>query len=166
MELLRLNPTPPCSPLTPVPKCHIHIFLSSSRGGDSTTALGSLCQCLTTFSLKEFFPISHFNLTWCNLRPFPLTLSLVTWNKTGCPLLSGAVQSCKVPSEPLFLQAEPLSSSLSPSWCSRPFPSPVPCPGLSPASQYPPCHEGPKPGPGFKASAVPAQGALSLVRSA
>ena len=53
-------------------------FLNTSRDGDSTTALGSLFQCLTTLSVKKFFLISNLNLPWCNLKPFPLVLSLAT----------------------------------------------------------------------------------------
>ena len=56
-------------------------FLNTSRDGDSTTFLGSLFQCLTTLSVKKFFLISNLNLPWCNLRPLPLILSLVTWEK-------------------------------------------------------------------------------------
>jgi len=37
-------------------------FLNPSRDGDSTTALGSLFQCLTSLSLKKFFLISSLNL--------------------------------------------------------------------------------------------------------
>ncbi|KAK4828289.1 hypothetical protein QYF61_024954 [Mycteria americana] len=53
--------------------------LNTSRDGDSTTSLGSLFQCLTTLLVKKFFLISNLNFPWCNLRPFPLVLSLVTW---------------------------------------------------------------------------------------
>ena len=52
-------------------------FLSTFRDGDSTTSLGSLFHCLTTLSVKKCFLISHLNLPWCNLRPFPLILSPV-----------------------------------------------------------------------------------------
>jgi len=38
---------------------HLHVFLKTSRDGDSTTSLGSLLQCLTTHSVKKFFPISN-----------------------------------------------------------------------------------------------------------
>ena len=56
-------------------------FLNTPRDGDSTTSLGSLFQCLTTLSVKKFFLISSLNLPWCNLRPLPLILLLVTWEK-------------------------------------------------------------------------------------
>jgi len=35
--------------------------LNPSRDGDSTTALGSLVQCLTTLSAKNFFLTSNLN---------------------------------------------------------------------------------------------------------
>jgi len=38
-------------------------FLKTSRIGDSTTALGSLFQCLTTLSVKKFFLISNLKLS-------------------------------------------------------------------------------------------------------
>ncbi|KAK4813638.1 hypothetical protein QYF61_014398 [Mycteria americana] len=71
-----VNPTPPCllNHVLKVP--HLHTFLNSSRDGDSTTSLGSLFQCLITLSVKKFFQIANLNLPWCNLRPFPLVLSL------------------------------------------------------------------------------------------
>ena len=50
-------------------------LLNTSRGGDSTTTLGSLFQWSTTLRVKEFFLIPNLNLPWCNLRPFPLMLS-------------------------------------------------------------------------------------------
>jgi len=46
-------------------------FLDFPRDGDSTISLGSLFQCITTFSENKFFLISNQNL----LRP----LSLVLW---------------------------------------------------------------------------------------
>ena len=36
-------------------------FLHTSRDGDSTTSLGSLCHCLTTPSEKKFCQISKLN---------------------------------------------------------------------------------------------------------
>ncbi|KAK4814524.1 hypothetical protein QYF61_021625 [Mycteria americana] len=69
-------------------------FLNSSRDGDSTTSLGSLFQCLMTLSVKKFFLISNLNLSWSNLRPFPLVPSLA------------AVESDEVSPQPPFLQAK------------------------------------------------------------
>ena len=50
--------------------------LNTSRDSDSTTPLGSLCQCLTTLSEKQFLLIFNVNLLWHNLRPIPLFLWL------------------------------------------------------------------------------------------
>ncbi|KAK4812358.1 LOW QUALITY PROTEIN: hypothetical protein QYF61_018808 [Mycteria americana] len=81
----------------------------SNRGGDSTTSLGSLFQCLTTLLMKKFFLTSNLNLPWCNLRPFPLVLWLVTWEKRPTPplynLLS-VVESSKFSPHTPFLQAK------------------------------------------------------------
>ena len=41
----------------------------------TTASLGSLCQCLTTFSISSFFLISNRNLPFISLKPFPLLLS-------------------------------------------------------------------------------------------
>ncbi|KAK4831211.1 hypothetical protein QYF61_016048 [Mycteria americana] len=81
---LTVSPTPPCL-LNHVLKCHIYMFFNSSRDGDFTTSLDTLFQCLTTLSVKKFFLISNLNLPWCNLRPPPLVLSLVTWEKRLTP---------------------------------------------------------------------------------
>lgn len=75
--------------------------------------LGSLCQWLTTFVGKKFFPISNLKVPWCNLKPFPLIWLLVTLEE-GEPHLAtsfqAVVRSNKVPLEPPFLQAKHLSS--------------------------------------------------------
>ncbi|KAK4831110.1 LOW QUALITY PROTEIN: hypothetical protein QYF61_015413 [Mycteria americana] len=84
-------------------------LLNTSRDGDSTTSLGSLFQCLITLSVKKNFLISSLNLPWRNLRPFPLVLSLVTWEKRLTPLLYNllsVVESNKVSPQPPFLQAK------------------------------------------------------------
>ncbi|KAK4828191.1 hypothetical protein QYF61_024625 [Mycteria americana] len=69
------------------------------RDGDFTTSLGSRFQFLTTLSVKTFFLISHLNLPWHNLRPFPLAkqpqfpqplpirLVLQTLHQLHCPSL-------------------------------------------------------------------------------
>ncbi|KAK4831181.1 LOW QUALITY PROTEIN: hypothetical protein QYF61_015913 [Mycteria americana] len=83
--------------------------LGAARDGDSTTSLGSLFQCLTTLSVKKFFLISSLNLPWHNLRPFPLVLSLVTWEKRPTPTSLqplSVVESDKVSPQPPFLQAK------------------------------------------------------------
>jgi len=43
-------------PTDRVPQSHI------SRDGDSTTSLGSLFQCITTFSEKKWFLIFNLNI--------------------------------------------------------------------------------------------------------
>ncbi|KAK4823924.1 hypothetical protein QYF61_008310 [Mycteria americana] len=67
-------------------------LLNTSRDGDSTTSLGSLFQCLITLSVKKNFLISSLNLPWRNLRPFPLVLSLVTWEETDPHLTTASFQ--------------------------------------------------------------------------
>ncbi|NXI76764.1 CFA70 protein, partial [Rhipidura dahli] len=57
-----VNPALLCSPLTHVPKCHIHTAFEHFQDGDSTT----------TLSVNNFFPV--IQPLWCNLRPFPLIL--------------------------------------------------------------------------------------------
>ena len=61
------------------------LLLNTSRDGDSTTSLGSPFQCPTTHPGKKYFLISSLNLPWCNLRPLPLVLSLITWLKRLIP---------------------------------------------------------------------------------
>ena len=53
-------------------------FSSTSRDGDSITSLGSLIQCLTTISIKKFFPSCIFFFS--KKRNFPrfLTSSVMT----------------------------------------------------------------------------------------
>ena len=52
-------------------------LLSTSTDSDSTTSLGSPCQCITTLSENKCFLISNLNLPWHNMRPSPLILSLL-----------------------------------------------------------------------------------------
>lgn len=72
--LRSLNPTispSPSFPLNHVPKWHITKFLELIQG-QWPPSLGSLFQCLSTFSKKIFFLISNRNLPWSNLKPLPL----------------------------------------------------------------------------------------------
>ena len=50
-------PTKPCPKVS-----RLTWFSNTSRDGDSTPALSSLFQCLTTLSVKKFFLISNLNL--------------------------------------------------------------------------------------------------------
>jgi len=61
---------PPVLPTTTSLSAASTHFLITSRDGDSTTSLGSLCHCLNTLS-EKFFPASIQTLLWHNLRPFP-----------------------------------------------------------------------------------------------
>ena len=84
-------------------------FLNISRDGDSTTSLGSPFQLLTTVS-KMIFLMSNLKLPWCNLQPFPLILSLVTWEKRPTSTLPQPTspqvveESDKVTPDPPLLQ--------------------------------------------------------------
>ena len=60
-------------------------FLNTTWEGDSTTALGRPCQCLTILGEKKIFRIPSLNLPRCNLWPFPLVLSLVICKKRLTP---------------------------------------------------------------------------------
>ena len=51
------NTSMPTKPYLEVP--HLHVFLNTSRDGDSTTSLGSLLQCLTTVSVKKHFSLEN-----------------------------------------------------------------------------------------------------------
>jgi len=53
-----------------------------SREGDSTTSLGSLCQCSVTLRGKKFFLMFSWNFLCFSLCPLPLVLSLDTTEKS------------------------------------------------------------------------------------
>ncbi|KAK4817104.1 hypothetical protein QYF61_027967 [Mycteria americana] len=57
-------------------------LLSGSKDGDSTTSLGSLCQCLVIHTGKKCFLRFRRNLLCFSLCPLPLVLSLGTTEKT------------------------------------------------------------------------------------
>lgn len=81
----------------------------------STISLGSLFQCLVTFTVSIFFLISSLILTWCSFLPFPLILLLVSGDKR--PVLPSsvspyeAVKSNEVTSQPSVLQPRQVSSA-------------------------------------------------------
>ena len=52
------------------------LALNDTRDGAPTALLGSLFQCLTTLTVKNFFLISSLNLPSSGLKPFPLILLL------------------------------------------------------------------------------------------
>ena len=55
-----------------------NLALNISREEASTTSLGNLFQCLTTFMVKNFFLIFSLNLPFFTLKP----LALVLWTTT------------------------------------------------------------------------------------
>jgi len=55
-KITQFNHQPtPTMPTKHVPQCHPTCFLNTTRDGDSTTSLGSLCQCTTILS-ENFAP--------------------------------------------------------------------------------------------------------------
>ena len=110
-KIIKSNPPPsttmPTKPCPEVPQ--LHLFWTPP--GMGATSLGSLFQCLTTPSVKEFSLISNRNLSWCNLRPLPLVLSLVSWEKRPNTCLTTTtfevtVESNKVSPQAPLLQAK------------------------------------------------------------
>ena len=135
-ESLRLEkPSQPMEPkLCPVPtlspaqstECHLQPFLGHLQAWGLQTSLGSPCQGLSTLSMQKFLLLSKLSLPWHSLRPFPLVLSLFPGSTARPPLAvpswQGVVQSHKVPPEPPFLQAEPLSQLPQPLLGLQPLP--------------------------------------------
>lgn len=66
-------------------KCHVHMCFENLRDDYSTVCLGSLFRCLPTLLVKKFFPICNLNLPQRSWSPFPLVLSLSTWEKQLTP---------------------------------------------------------------------------------
>lgn len=75
---------------------------------DSTIPQHNLLQYLTILLVKEFFLISNLSLLWWNSSPFPLILSLATWENRPAPTWLQPpliiIKSNMVPHELLFLQ--------------------------------------------------------------
>jgi len=61
--------------------------LNISRGGESTTSLGRLCQLLITLTVIMFFLMFKWNFLHLNLCPWRLVLSLGTTEKASSSLL-------------------------------------------------------------------------------
>lgn len=57
------------------------MYWYTSRDDASTVFLGSLFHCFMTLLVKTFFVKSNLNLSWSNLRPFPIVLLHTTWEK-------------------------------------------------------------------------------------
>lgn len=62
-------------------------FWADSKGGDATTSVGNLLQCLTTVVVKKFSLCSDLILFFCNLCPLPLVLPEVLLRRAQLPLL-------------------------------------------------------------------------------
>lgn len=86
------------------------LFLNTSRDSNSTTSLGSLFQCLTTFLENKFFLISNLNSPGTHWGHFPLLHCCYLEEKanphlaTPSPLV--VVESDKVSPDPPPLQNE------------------------------------------------------------
>lgn len=82
-------------------------LLNPPKGGDSTSSLGSVFQCLTSLSMNNFFLISSLNLPWHNLRPFSLVLSLVICEKRLTPTWFQHPFSCRDQKDLLWASFSP-----------------------------------------------------------
>lgn len=69
------------------------LALNISRGGTSITCLGNLCQNLTAFTGKIFFPRSNLTLLSVSVKLFAFVLSLHTLVKVPLHLSSDSLQS-------------------------------------------------------------------------
>jgi len=86
-------------------------LLNTSRDGDLTTSLGSLFQCLTTLSVKNFFPNIRPKPALAQLEAIfscPVTCYLGKQTNPHLATISFQVveESDKVSPQPPFLQAE------------------------------------------------------------
>ena len=89
---------PPCSSRVThsrLPRTMSRRLLSTSKDGDSTTSLGSLCQCSATLTVTECFLMFRGNLLCVSLCPLPLVLSLGTAGKSLAPSSSPPRCRCK-----------------------------------------------------------------------
>jgi len=60
----------------------VYSVLEALQDGDFTTSMGSLCQCLTSLSEKEFFLIFNSNLPWHNLGPLVTESNVIIFQYT------------------------------------------------------------------------------------
>jgi len=68
-------------------KAPSNLGFNTSREGADTASLGNLCQCFTTFIVKNFFLRSDLNLPSFSLKPLLLVLSLHALVKSPSPAL-------------------------------------------------------------------------------
>jgi len=114
---------------------------NTSRDGDSTTSLGSLCHCITALLEKRFFLISDLTPTWSNLRPLPLILPLLSGRRGQLPphpkLLSGHCrEQWGLPWASARLNNPSSLSRSTSELCSRPLTAPLPFSGHAPGPPY------------------------------
>jgi len=79
---------PPCQSRVTYSRLHRTLsrqVLNISREGDSTTSVGSLCQCSVTLRVKKLFLMFRRNFLCFSLCPLPLVLSLGTTEKSLAP---------------------------------------------------------------------------------
>ena len=132
----------PSPPLNHVPKHHIYTSFKYLQGWWLNHFPGQPVPMLDNPFSEEFFPNIQSKPPWCNLRPFPLVLSLVTWEKRPDPHLPTTsfqvvVESNQVSPEPPPLQAKqsqfPQPAGSCSAGCQPAPPGPFP-PGSFPAA--------------------------------
>lgn len=111
-----INPTLPNPPPNHVPMWYICMSFMGSiifRDGGPTTFQGSPFQCLTTCSVKKFFPIYNLNVSKCNFDTF--SSHPITWflgKETDPHIIKTSfqvvVESCKFSPETPFLPVKQL----------------------------------------------------------
>jgi len=92
-----------------------NLTLNTSNDGASTTSLGNLFQCPTTFIITNFFLMSHLNLLSFSLKPLRFSLSLHALVKSLSVFHISPLSILKghneVSLQPSLLQAEQLHLS-------------------------------------------------------
>ena len=109
---------PPCQSRVTYSRLHRALsrrVLNISGEGDSTTSLGSLCQCSVTLRGKKFFLIFRRNFLCFQFVPIaPCPVTGHHWKEFGpillTPTLEIFISIYKVPSQPSLLQGENTTS--------------------------------------------------------
>lgn len=95
-----IPPALPIPPLTPVPKCHIHMAFKSLHYFP-----GQPFPVLDKHFCEDFSPISNLNLSWSTLKQFPLVPCYLGEKPyLATTSFQGIAKSNKVSSEPPFIQ--------------------------------------------------------------
>lgn len=97
--------------------CHILKIAVVHHSGDSTTSQGRLFQWLVVLTIKNFFLMSRWNLSWCNLYCCPLSSPCYSLWRKNHNLLCSCLLSAKIllwgPPQTFFREKGPKSFSLS-----------------------------------------------------